>query len=122
MESLRLELEPYGIKTVIFAAGGVRTKLIDNRIDFDYHFGNDSNYSDLRGPVEERISQNTNAKRISARQYAIEAIGWLEKHWANPSQYYTSAPGWATMTVLSWLPLGVLDSLVKVGMKIPKKV
>ena len=122
MESLRLELEPYGIKAVIFAAGGVSTKLIENRVDFDYQFGDDSNCSDLRGSVEQRIKQNADAKRISARQYATEAVRWLEKHWESPSQYHTSAPGGATMTLLSWLPLGFLDYLIKVGLKIPAKV
>ncbi|KAI1807960.1 NAD(P)-binding protein [Daldinia bambusicola] len=112
-ESLRLELQPFGIKVVDLRTGVVNTNLIKNVQDnSDPKLPAGSIYEPAKDVVEKVLRQEQfEGKGMSARQWAELVVADLQK--SNPPRVIWRGESAWIVRVQSVLPSGLFDGMIR---------
>jgi len=112
-ETLRLELEPFGIKVVNLMTGSTKSALAEN-LDQGVALPPDSIYNVAKDVVESRISGTTkvsNVEPMDPMVWAARVVGDLSKR--SPSYWIFRGKGSTFIWLATFLPVGFLDGMMK---------
>jgi 1-acylglycerone phosphate reductase len=112
-QTMRLELEPFGITVVELKTGGVKSNFAANQIEVaKATLPQDSIYAPAREAVESSLAGDWFAGTgITAKMWATEVVKDLSKR-APPPVIYRGHQSWAAR-VIPFLPLSIQDRLLK---------
>ncbi|KAL3488159.1 IBR finger domain protein [Aspergillus germanicus] len=108
-ETLRLELEPFGIKVVNLMTGAVRSTFHDNAPA--PILPSTSLYNVARETVEKAMSGANSADGSDPEEWASQVVADLSKR--SPPHWIWQGRFWTTVRLASHLPVGALDGSMK---------
>lgn len=113
-ETMRMELEGFGISVVNLKTGGVQTNIVKNIQARTPRLPENSIYSPARKVVESAMRSEWVEKRgmgISAEQWAKQVVAELLKEMP-PTVIWKGESAW-TASLLAWLPTRWFDGMMK---------
>lgn len=113
-ETMRLELEGFGITVVNLKTGGVQTNIVKNIQARTPQLPENSIYTPAREAVESALRSEWVEKRgmgIPAEQWAKQVVAELLKE-KPPTTIWKGESAW-TASLLAWLPTRWFDGMVK---------
>lgn len=113
-ETMRLELEAFGISVVNLKTGGVQTNIVKNIQARTPRLPDNSIYLPAREAVESALRSEWVEKRgmgIPAEQWAKQVVAELLKE-KPPTTIWKGESAW-TASLLSWLPTRWFDGMMK---------
>ena len=111
-DTLRLELEPFGVKVVDLRTGNVRSNITSNAVAQERKLPQASIY----GPAKEIMDK-------ILKPEGVQAVGWTSERWAkevvqelqksNPPKHIWKGENAFTVWLSGFLPAGTLDGTVR---------
>lgn len=111
-ETLRLELEPFGIKVVNLMTGAVKSGFAE-KLEQKATLPPDSIYNVAKQLVESRISSGraSNVDAMDPMVWAARVVGDLSKR--SPHYWIFRGKGSTLIWIATFLPVGLLDGMIK---------
>jgi NAD(P)-dependent dehydrogenase (short-subunit alcohol dehydrogenase family) len=113
-ETLRLELQPFGIRVIDLKTGGVRSKFFENVSASATHMSipEASAYVPGKEEVESRLTNGPEANFMESEVWARKVVHTLSKH-NPPPQVWHGGGATTAWFATSFIPTGWLDSKLK---------
>ncbi|KIX96913.1 uncharacterized protein Z520_07633 [Fonsecaea multimorphosa CBS 102226] len=113
-ETLRLELQPFGIKVIDLKTGAVRSKFFENTSALTSHTSvpNDSVYAAAKDKIEEYMAKGPEGHFVEADAWAKRVLRDLSKH-SPPHQVWRGGGASLLWFVATFVPIGWMDSKIK---------